>query len=81
MTDGRTLRRYVEGAKGDPERPLSPAELAAKFADLTDRTLTGDGRSAVLDAVRGLGDGVRPRDFAGLLGSAGILAPGVAELD
>ena len=58
-TDGRTVREYVEGAKGDPERPLSPAELEAKFADLTDRTLTADGRTAVLDAVRGLGDGVR----------------------
>ena len=40
LTDGRTLREYVEGAKGDPERPLSLAEVEAKFADLTDATLT-----------------------------------------
>ena len=81
LTDGRTLREYVEGAKGDPERPLSLAEVEAKFADLTDATLTADGRARVIDAVRGLGDGVCPRDLARLLGSADILAPGVADLD
>ena len=80
LTDGRVLREYVEGAKGDPERPLSPSELEAKFADLTDRTLTPDGRSRVVEAVRGLGAGVTPREVARLLGSAGILAPGVGQL-
>ena len=81
LTDGRVLREYVEGAKGDPERPLSPAELEAKFADLTGRTLTPDGRATVVDAVRRLGDGVTPRALARLLGSVDILAPGVAALD
>lgn len=81
LSDGRVLREYVEGAKGDPERPLSPAELEAKFADLTDHTLTPDGRTRVVDAVGGLGDGVTPRALARLLGSVDILAPGVAALD
>ena len=81
LTDGRTLRKYVEGARGDPERPLSLAEVEAKFADLTDATLTADSRARVVDAVRGLGDGVCPRDLVRLLGSADILAPGVRELE
>ena len=81
LTDGRVLREYVEGAKGDPERPLSPAELEAKFADLTDRTLTPDGRMRVVEAIRGLGDNTSPCDLARLLGSTEILAPAAADLD
>ncbi len=80
LTDGRVLREYVEGAKGDPERPLSPAELEAKFDDLTDHTLTPDGRARVVGAVRGLGDDVTPRELAGLVGSSDVLALGVAAL-
>ena len=80
LTDGRVLREYVEGAKGDPERPLSPAELEAKFGDLTDRTLTPDGRTRVIEAIRGLGDHTSPCDLARLLGSTEILAPAAADL-
>ncbi|MYE32039.1 MAG: MmgE/PrpD family protein, partial [Chloroflexi bacterium] len=80
LTDGRVLREYVEGAKGDPERPLSTPELEAKFADLTDRTLTSEGRTRVIDAVRRLGSDRSPTTLARLLGSADILAPGVVGL-
>ena len=74
------LRHYVEGAKGDPERPLSPVDLEAKFADLTDRTLTSEGRTRVVDAIRTLGNDTSPGDLARLLGSAEILASGVVAL-
>ena len=34
--DGRSLKCHVRAAKGDPEAPLSDAEVAQKFADCLD---------------------------------------------
>jgi 2-methylcitrate dehydratase PrpD len=83
LTDGRVLRERVDHPKGDPEHPLTPAELEAKLAELTGGTLTADGRERVVEAVHALGAGVGPAEPAGLarlLASAEILAPGVTDL-
>ncbi|WP_158011655.1 MmgE/PrpD family protein [Sphingomonas turrisvirgatae] len=34
--DGRVLTKHVVAAKGDPQAPMSPAEIEAKFADCMD---------------------------------------------
>ena len=39
LTDGRRLRHHQPTRKGDPDAPLSDAELAAKFAELVEPPL------------------------------------------
>lgn len=58
--DGRTVRRHVATAKGDPQVPMSPAEVAQKFDDCLDSAgmalrLRTQLR-ALLDGVDGLSD-------------------------
>lgn len=55
-TDGRTLTERVLVNRGGPDRPLSPAELRAKFADNTSSLLGPRTTSRVIDAVVGLAD-------------------------
>jgi 2-methylcitrate dehydratase PrpD len=57
--DGRTLRIAVDYPKGDPENPLSPAELADKFEELSGEVLDAGRRRALIGAVRGA-DATRP---------------------
>lgn len=46
--DGRVIRRLVAFPKGDPETPMTRAEIDAKFADCADYSGMPVGRAAVL---------------------------------
>jgi 2-methylcitrate dehydratase PrpD len=48
---GDLLRGETDQPKGDPDNPLTDAELAAKFADLTRSHHTDEQRAAIIDAV------------------------------
>lgn len=58
--DGRTLRRHVAAAKGDPHVPMSSAEVTKKFDDCLDYAGLEPVRQmrlrALLNGVDGLGD-------------------------
>ena len=64
LRDGRVVGTAVASPKGDPEAPLTPEELSAKFRDMLPGTPYEARTDALLDAVIGL-DG-RP-DVRGLL--------------
>lgn len=51
LADGRTLGAEVRHPKGDPENPLSPDELRAKFDSLTGEVYSPDRRDAIAEAV------------------------------
>lgn len=53
-TSGDVLRGSADQPKGDPGNPLTEAELAAKFADLTRLRHTDAQRGAITDAVTAL---------------------------
>lgn len=80
LVDGRTLTQRVDFPKGDPENPLTIAELETKFRDLTAGVVTSAGQDAVIDAVGRVGGEVTLRELVRLIGSAEILEPGVAEI-
>ena len=63
-TDGRTLRADVDDPKGDPTNPLSPAELRAKFDEITRPVYSEQRQDAIAAAVAGLG---HDTSFAGLV--------------
>jgi 2-methylcitrate dehydratase PrpD len=50
-TDGRVLTAEVEHPRGDPENPLTPAELTAKFRALAARALPAAAVERVVAAV------------------------------
>lgn len=52
--DGRTLRARVDQPKGDPENPLSWAELEAKFRGLTAPVYTAARQTELIAAIRTL---------------------------
>ena len=54
LTDGRTLQQRVTHAKGQPKKPLTDAELDAKFRDCAARAIANDRTESVLAAVRTL---------------------------
>ena len=49
--DGRTLEARVDHPKGDPPNPLSPAELRAKFDELTAPVFSTARQAAIADTV------------------------------
>src|SRR5204862_5982844 len=51
LTDGRTLVRRVDQAKGQPRNPLTDGELEVKFRDAAGRVLSADRVEALLGAV------------------------------
>ncbi|MDP3908649.1 MmgE/PrpD family protein [Novosphingobium sp.] len=51
LQDGQTLRRHVAAAKGDPDVPMSAAEVTAKFDDCLDYAGIGPARQARLRAL------------------------------
>lgn len=54
LTDGRRLERRVDQAKGQPQNPLTEAELEIKFRDCAARVLPLDRIEPILTAVRTL---------------------------
>jgi 2-methylcitrate dehydratase PrpD len=69
LTDGRTLVRRVDQAKGQPRNPLTDAELEVKFRDAAGRVLPGDRVEALLGAVQKLEAAPDVRPVARLLGT------------
>ena len=49
--DGRTLEHFQANRKGDPELPLSDAELAAKYTELAAPVMGDAGAASLLDAL------------------------------
>jgi 2-methylcitrate dehydratase PrpD len=59
LSDGRQLHRHIEHAIGSAERPMTDAQLEAKFADLADGLLPAGMIRRVMDAcwtIESLGD-------------------------
>jgi 2-methylcitrate dehydratase PrpD len=56
LTDGRTLAAPPRGASGHPDRPLTDAELRAKFLGCATRALSSDDAEGVADQVERLED-------------------------
>ena len=54
-TDGRTMRAEIDDPKGDPTNPPSPAELRAKFDEITEPVYSGERRDAIAETVAALG--------------------------
>ena len=54
LRDGRRLQRRIKHAKGQPQNPLSDAELTAKFQDAATRVLPAERVAQLLAAVQGL---------------------------
>jgi len=54
LADGRELMSETLPARGDAERPLSDADIAAKFHDLADGPLGATAANELLDAVASL---------------------------
>ena len=72
LADGRTLERFVRGARGYPERPASAAELDDKFLACATRIVSAEAAGAGLDFLRHLEAAPSVR------GLASRLAPGAA---
>ncbi|MDX1450599.1 MAG: MmgE/PrpD family protein, partial [Acidimicrobiia bacterium] len=53
--DGRTLRASIDDPKGDPTNPLTPAELRAKFDDITAVVYSAERRDQIAAVIDGLG--------------------------
>ena len=64
LADGRVLRSEATPARGDAERPLSDAEILAKFHEIAEPTLGSAGAHALRDAIEAL---PRAASVAGLL--------------
>ncbi len=73
VDDGSTQHeRFVEHARGEPERPLSWSTIEAKFAELaTAADVGGDDCAAIIAACRSLGDDTDPPIYARLRGAVG----------
>jgi 2-methylcitrate dehydratase PrpD len=67
LRDGRQIEETVIMAKGDPEAPLSQAELRAKFLGMVEGTAYGSRAEELVETIVGL-DG--RRDLRGLLANA-----------
>ena len=55
LRDGRTLERYVEHALGTLERPMSDADLEAKFRGLAEGILSDRQSDEVIRLCRDVG--------------------------
>ena len=67
LRDGRVVEQVVYSAKGDPEAPLTKAELRAKFLGMVEGTAYEARGEALLSTITGL-DG--RGDVRGLLATA-----------
>ena len=52
LSDGRTLTRAADGARGYPERPVSDAELEQKFLGCAERVISPDAARQALAVLR-----------------------------
>jgi 2-methylcitrate dehydratase PrpD len=66
LDDGRTVRERVAVNRGNPERPLTNAEIEAKFFENCCLTLAEPGAQRIRDAVLAL-DSLTALDFEALL--------------
>jgi len=67
LTDGRTLVRRVDQAKGQPRNPLTEAQLEVKFRDAAGRVLPADRVEKLLGAVQKLEAAADVRPIARLM--------------
>lgn len=67
LTDGRVLEHHQETRKGDPDDPLSDAELIEKFDELAATVLDAPARAALKAAI------LRPGPLPGVLPVASTL--------
>ena len=67
LSGGRTLERFVRGARGYPARPASQEELDAKFTTCARRAVPVEAAAAALDYLRTLDAAASVRDLAGRL--------------
>lgn len=66
LTDGRRVHVFVEHAIGSLQRPLSDAQLEAKFADMSDRVIGAERTRDLLAACWKLGDRSNSSDVRAL---------------
>ena len=62
-TDGRVLHLFVERAIGSVERPMSNAQLRAKFAGQAEPVLGADKTARAWDLSMGIGQCAKLREF------------------
>ena len=67
MNDGRTLRSELEYPKGDPENPVTWAEMKEKFLQLSAPVISSDRQKEIIAAVESLDQMSDVRQFAALL--------------
>lgn len=53
LTNGERFEKYVRVPKGDPENPLSWAELSAKFSSLAGRVISEEASEQIVNSVKG----------------------------
>ena len=70
LSDGRTLERFVRGARGYPARPASPEELEGKFITCARRAVPAESAAAALGYLRALDSAASVRGLAGRLAVA-----------
>ncbi len=70
LAGGRTLERFVRGARGYPSRPASAEERDGKFTACARRRLPPEAAAAALDLLRGLDGAPSVRPLAGRLAAA-----------
>ena len=67
LAGGRTLERFVRGARGYPARPASRDELDGKFTTCARRAVSAEAAAAALDFLRALDTAASVGDLAGRL--------------
>lgn len=54
LKDGTELERFSEDCLGDPEKPLSHAQMVEKFRTLSEGVISSEGQDRVIQMVEGL---------------------------
>jgi 2-methylcitrate dehydratase PrpD len=75
-TDGSSRRAEVSEVRGSPGRPLSDAELEAKFAACADLVYPHEAARRLLDGLRRLDRLGSVRELSALMSAEPALAPG-----
>ncbi len=74
LDDGRTLSHRVAVNRGNPDRPLSNAEIEAKYFENCALTLSGGAARRIRDLVLGLESAADAAQFETALSSSGEIA-------